>query len=122
LTLNGYTNGVNGASFTFTPLASDGGSINDMMRIDGVVVRPTRFWRVIGINSTTLNQTATAAASGSMVDVMLSLDLSKSMDVNGTDLPNLRSAVKAFITQMAIDASNPRSTQLGIARWARVKC
>ncbi|MGE3269326.1 MAG: TadE/TadG family type IV pilus assembly protein [Chloroflexota bacterium] len=122
LGLHGYVNGQNGATFTFNPSASDGGVYNDTMQVSAVVVKPTRFWRVIGITSTTLNQAAAAAASGGMADVMLSLDLSKSMDVNGTDLPNLRSAVRAFIDQMQIDSSNPRGTQLGMARWAGVKC
>jgi Flp pilus assembly protein TadG len=123
LALNGYTNGINGASFTFTPLSSDGTAYNDMMRINGTVVMPTRFWRVIGIQTTTLNQLATAAAGGGMADVMLSLDTSGSMERSGTnDLGQLQDAVVAFIDQMRVDSADPRGTQVGIARFAGIKC
>ena len=123
LALNGYTNGQNGASFTFTPLSSDGTAFNDMMRINGTVILPTRFWRVIGIQSTTLNQVATAAAGGGMADVMLSLDTSGSMERSGTnDLGQLQNAVVAFIDQMRVDSTDPRGTQVGIARFAGIKC
>ncbi|MCC7370497.1 MAG: hypothetical protein IT306_18885 [Chloroflexi bacterium] len=122
LTLNGYTSGQNGATFDYEFSASEAGGHNDTLRINAVVVKSTYFWRVIGIQSTTLRQGATAAAAGNMIDVMLSLDLSKSMDMGGSDLTNLQAATKAFISQMKIDATNPRSTQLGIARWAGVKC
>ena len=88
------------------------------MQITGTVVKPTSFWKVIGITSTTLTQSATAVASGGMVDVMLSLDLSKSMDMGGSDLTNLQAAVIAFINQMQITSGDRRGTQLGIARFA----
>jgi Flp pilus assembly protein TadG len=123
LALHNYTNGVNGASFTLTRSASDGGTNNDTMRIDATVVKPTSFWKVIGIQSTTLTQTAAAVASGGMVDVMLSLDLSMSMQLSGTnDLQQLRTAVVGFIDQMQIDASEARGTQMGIARFAGIRC
>lgn len=123
LSLNGYVNGVNGASFTFTPSASDGGAYNDTMRINGTVVLPTRFWKVINIQSTTLNQVATAAAGGGMVDVMLSLDLSLSMELSGSnDLPDLRTAVSQFLDQLQLDINDPRGSQVGIARWAGLRC
>ena len=123
LTLHGYTSGVNGATFTFTPSASDGGAFNDKMRIDGTLVKPTSFWKVIGINSTTLNQSSTAVSSGGMVDVMISLDLTGSMEMSGTnDLVHLRSAVDAFLDQMQLSTTNPRGTRVGIARWAGVNC
>jgi Flp pilus assembly protein TadG len=123
LGLHGYVTSQNGATFIYATSASDQiSSRYDTLRITAAVVKPTLFWKVIGISSTTLNQAATAAASGGMVDVMLSLDLSGSMDINGTDLPNLRTAVKAFISKMQIVANEPRGTQMGIARWAGVKC
>jgi len=123
LALHGYTTGVNGATFVLTPSASDGGVYSDTMRIDGTVVKPTSFWKVIGINNTTLNQAATAVASGGMVDVMLSLDLTGSMERSGTnDLPQLRDAVIDFIDQMQVDSANPRGTLVGIARFAGIKC
>jgi Flp pilus assembly protein TadG len=123
LTLHGYTTGVNGAAFTYAESASDGGAFNDTMRVNGTVALPTRFWRVIGISTTNISQSATAAAGAGMVDVMLSLDLSGSMQLAGTDdLPNLRDAVVAFINQMQITSGDPRGTQLGIARWAGIRC
>ena len=123
LALHGYTNGVNGATFQFTPSASDGGTYNDTMRINATVVLPTRFWRVLGIQTTTLNQAATAAAGGGMVDVMLSLDLSLSMELSGSnDLPDLRTAVSQFLDQLQLDINDPRGSQVGIARWAGLRC
>lgn len=122
LSRNNYVNGQNGASFSYGFSASEVGGHNDTLQINATVVKNTYFWRVIGIQTSTINQAATAAAAGNMIDVMLSLDLSKSMDMGGSDLTNLQAATKAFISQMKIDASNPRSTQLGIARWAGVKC
>ena len=80
---NGYTNGANGATFTFTPSASVTGASNDTMQVSGTVIKPTSFWKAIGINSTTLTQTATAVSTGGMVDVMLSLDLTGSMEMSG---------------------------------------
>jgi Flp pilus assembly protein TadG len=124
LGLHGYVTGQNGATFTYVKSSSDTttGASHDTMQVNGTVVKPTSFWKVIGINNTTLNRTATAIASGGMVDVMLSLDLTGSMDVNGTDMPNLRSAVVAFINQMQLSTSDPRGSQVGIARWAGTVC
>lgn len=123
LTLHGYTSGANGATFTYSESASDGGAFNDTMTVVGTVALPTRFWRVIGITTTNLNQRAVAAAGAGMVDVMLSLDLSGSMELSGTnDLGQLRAAVVAFINQMQIDPTDPRSTKVGIARWAGARC
>src|SRR3954471_24017785 len=92
------------------------------MQVNGTIVKPTSFWKVVGITSTTLTRTSTAVASGGMVDVMLSLDLTGSMDVNGTDTANLRAAVIAFINQMQLSTSDPRGSQVGIARWAGTVC
>jgi Flp pilus assembly protein TadG len=123
LALQGYTNGVNGATFTYSEAAQDGGAWHDTMTIVGTVAKPTSFWKIIGINTTTLNQRATAAAGAGMVDVMISLDLSGSMQLSGTnDLTNLRSALVAFVNQMHITSGDPRGSQVGIARWAGVNC
>jgi Flp pilus assembly protein TadG len=123
LSLHGYTEGVNGAHFTYAKSASDGGAWHDTMTIVGTVAKPTSFWRIIGINTTNLNQRAVAAAGAGMVDVMLSLDLSGSMQLSGTaDLANLQNAVAAFITQMQIQSADPRGSQVGIARWAGINC
>lgn len=124
LLANGYTNGQNGFTVTYTQFASDGTSTwHDGMTANGTVVLPTKFWKVIKINNTTLNRTATAVAGGGMVDVMLSLDLTGSMERSGTnDLGQLRDAVVDFIDQMQVDPANLRGTQVGIARFAGIKC
>jgi Flp pilus assembly protein TadG len=124
LGLHGYVNGQNGATFTYVKSSSDAasGASHDTMQVNGTVVKPTSFWKVIGINNTTLTRTATAVSSGGMVDVMLSLDLTKSMDFNGTDMPNLRAAVVAFVNQMQLSTTDPRGSQVGIARWAGTVC
>jgi Flp pilus assembly protein TadG len=124
LGLHGYVTGTNGATFTYVKSSSDtaANASHDTMQVTGSIVKPTSFWKVIGINSTTLNRTATAVASGGMVDVMLSLDLTGSMDVNGTDMPNLQAAVVAFVNQMQLSTTDPRGSQVGIARWAGTIC
>jgi Flp pilus assembly protein TadG len=119
------TDGSNGVTFTFVKSSSDTttGASHDTMQVNGTVVKPTSFWKVIGINSTTINRTSTAVASGAMVDVMLSLDTSGSMERSGTDdLGQLRDAVVDFINQMQVDPANTRGTQVGIARFAGIKC
>ena len=123
LSSNGYTNGANGATFSFTPSASVTGASNDTMQVSGTVVKPTSFWKVIGINNTTITQSATAVSTGGMVDVMLSLDLTGSMEMSGTnDLVNLRNAVDAFIEQMQLSTTVDARDRMGIARWAGVNC
>src|SRR4051812_6362282 len=59
---HGYSNTATPHPFVFTELASDNGSFNDTMRIDATIVKPTNFWRVLGIQNTTLVQRATAMA------------------------------------------------------------
>ena len=123
LGLHGYTTVLNDAAFTYAESAQDGGAFHDTMTVVGTVAMPTRFWRILGINTTNLNQRSVAAAGAGMVDVMMSLDLSGSMQLSGTnDLQNLRDAVIAFINQMQITSGDLRGTQLGIARWAGIKC
>lgn len=117
------TGSTTSATFKFCRSASDGGSFNDTMKVTGTIVKPTSFWKAIGINSTTLNQSSTAVSSGGMVDVMLSLDLSLSMEYSGgDDLPDLRDAVGQFLDQMQLSLTNTRGSQVGIARWAGLKC
>lgn len=124
LVSNGYNvTGANGITFTFSSSASVTGASNDTMQITGTVVKPTSFWKAIGINSTTITQRATAVSTGGMVDVMLSLDLTGSMELSGNDdLGNLRNAVNAFIDQMQLSTAATRGTRMGIARWAGVNC
>ncbi|HZO28535.1 MAG TPA: pilus assembly protein TadG-related protein [Chloroflexota bacterium] len=124
LVSNGYNvTGLNGVTFTFSSSASVKGASNDTMQINGTVVKPTSFWKAIGINSTTITQRATAVSTGGMVDVMLSLDLTGSMEMSGNDdLGNLRNAVNAFIDQMQLSTTVTRGTRMGIARWAGVNC
>jgi Flp pilus assembly protein TadG len=125
LALQGYTDGVNGFRVSYVPSSSDTttGASHDTLQVNGTVLKPTSFWKVIGITSTTINRTSTAVASGGMVDVMLSLDLTKSMELSGTDdIGNLQDAVIAFINQMQLSTTDPRGSQVGIARWAGTVC
>lgn len=125
LHLHGYDTGVNGLTIAYVESSSDTttGASHDTMQVTGTLIKPTSFWKVIGINSTTLTRTSTAVASGGMVDVMLSLDLTKSMEMSGyDDIGNLQDAVVAFINQMQLSTTDPRGSQVGIARWAGTVC
>src|SRR4051812_10989988 len=62
LSRQGYTEGANGAHFVYSESASDGGVWLDTMTVVGTVAKPTSFWKIIGINTTNLNQRAVAAA------------------------------------------------------------
>lgn len=85
--------------------------------------QPTAFWPLVGINQVELNARAAAQASRTMADIMLSLDLTGSMELSGTnDLPNLRDAVESFVNQINPSASDPRGAKIGIARFAGVRC
>ena len=99
----------------------------DIMTVDITHTRQTWFWKMLGINETTVTRAATAAAGADLVDVMLSLDLSASMYLSGyifntDDLGQLRSAVVDFIDQMQVDTTQVRGAKVGIARWAGIKC
>jgi Flp pilus assembly protein TadG len=119
------TDSATSTTFKFCGTSSDdtAGASNDTMKVSGTIVLPTRFWRIIGINSTTITRESTAVASGGMVDVMLSIDLTGSMEASGTnDMMYLRQAVVAFINQMQLSTTDPRGSQVGIARWAGTVC
>jgi Flp pilus assembly protein TadG len=126
---NGYTHNVNGTTVTYASSSSISGGTRDTMQVTITKDLPTRFWRVIGINNSVLVRSATAAASGGMVDVYVSLDLSLSMqiasggyDVNSSDITQLRNAIGQFITDMQVTTGLDRGTKMGIARWAGVRC
>ncbi|MCC7107088.1 MAG: hypothetical protein IT307_18305 [Chloroflexi bacterium] len=112
-----------GASVNSTFAASPGQSTVDTITVTASVTRNMFFWRAIGINSSTFASSATAVAAGSMVDVMLSLDLTASMKLSGTsDLTALQTAAKDFINQMNPDPASPYGAKVGIARFAGVLC
>ncbi|MCC6177353.1 MAG: hypothetical protein IT305_18795 [Chloroflexi bacterium] len=129
MTMHGYTNGVNQTTITLTTSRSDPSGPLDTMQIDATRVLPTKFWPVIGINTITVTQHAAAVASGSMVDVMMSLDLSRSMEESGAaaspprdDVASLQGAVVQFIDQLQLQSGLPRGPQMGLARWAGIRC
>lgn len=96
--------------------------------VDTATVTVTRqqgmfFWRAIGINQVTISKSATASANGAMVDVMLSLDTTGSMEMSGTnDLAQLRQAVADFVNQMNPSSTDPFGPKVGMARFAGVGC
>ncbi|HZQ98895.1 MAG TPA: TadE/TadG family type IV pilus assembly protein [Chloroflexota bacterium] len=116
----GYS-AASGATISTTFTAT--GGTTDTVQVQVSKVAPTYFVRVIGINSTTIAGQATAKADQRMVDVMLSLDLTGSMELSGTDdLGQLRRAVVQFINQVNLVNGNPRGPKVGIARFAGVMC
>jgi hypothetical protein len=58
-----------------------------------------------------------------MMDIMLSLDTTASMEKSGTnDIGALQQAVAGFVTQLNPNTSDPTSPKIGIARFAGIKC
>jgi Flp pilus assembly protein TadG len=81
------------------------------------------FGSFVGTPSQCVQASAEAKASTDMLDIMLSLDTTGSMELSGTeDFEQLRDAVVEFIKQVNPDPANPRSPKLGMARFAGIKC
>ena len=80
---------------------------------------PTSFWPLIGISSVNMVDVGSARAARGMIDVMLSLDTTASMD---QEFPALRAAVTAFVNSMNPSSTDPRSPRIGLARWQGETC
>jgi Flp pilus assembly protein TadG len=100
--------------------------IYDSISIDVKRAHPTTFWPVVGIPTVTLDGSGQAKAARGMVDVMLSLDLTGSENTSGS-IPSsastsgsypIQDAVAGFVRQMRLQASDPRGSRVGIARFA----
>jgi Flp pilus assembly protein TadG len=122
LNLHGYTasrDTVLCISFT----SSLGTSFNDTITVEVDNTKPTMFWKMLGIQTTTSHVRSVARPGSALVDVMLSLDLTGSMEMSGTnDMAQLRQAVVDFINQLNPDAANPMGPKVGIARFAGIYC
>ncbi len=122
LTLHGYANDAD-TTVTLTVLPTAAGRPDERMRIEVTRRRETAFIRVIGIEEATVAAVAEAEASRSMIDIFLTLDLTGSMELSGTnDLSQLRRAVVQFVGQFSLTTADPRSPRIGMARWAGIKC
>ena len=85
--------------------------------------RDTFFIRLVGLNDYSVAGRATAAVDRKMIDIMLSLDLTGSMELSGTnDLQQLRRAVVDFVNMINPSPSNPLGPKIGMARFAGVIC
>jgi Flp pilus assembly protein TadG len=81
----------------------------------------TAFWPLIGIPQVTMSNGGNAHAARGLVDVMLSLDMTYSMELTGS-LQTVRDAVVSFVHQMRPSSSDPSGPLIGIARFAGIKC
>ncbi|HLG69246.1 MAG TPA: TadE/TadG family type IV pilus assembly protein [Chloroflexota bacterium] len=124
LALYGIVDGQNGATVQ-TPVYSQDPITGATNRMTVSVTRQytTYFLKLIGLNTMPMSNAATAEASPGMADIGLSLDLTGSMELSGTnDLQNLQNAVVEFINDVNPDTSNPTGPQIAMARWAGVMC
>src|SRR5262249_52378879 len=80
---------------------------------------PTAFWPLVGINNVNMYDAGSAHAARGMIDVMLSLDTTNSMQDQFGDL---RSAVDQFVIAMNPSSSDPRSARIGLARFQGESC
>lgn len=84
---------------------------------------PLTFAGALGVPAQCVQVSAQAVADLKMMDVMLSLDTTASMERSGTnDLAALQQAVAGFVTQLNPNSSDPTSPKIGIARFAGIKC
>ena len=84
---------------------------------------PMTFASALGVAPTCVTATAQAVADLKLMDVMLSLDTTASMEHSGTnDMDALRQAVAGFVTQLNPNSADPTSPKIGIARFAGIKC
>lgn len=121
LSLHGYTAGADTTVAVSFP-ATAGTGVVETVAVTVSRTAPTYFVRVIGIESATIDAQATAKADQRMVDIMLSLDLTGSMELSGTDdLGQLRRAVVQFVDDVKL-TNNPRGPKVGMARFAGVMC
>jgi Flp pilus assembly protein TadG len=122
LDLHGYrTDPTTTINVTFPPSPTTGAI--ESVGIAVTRTRPTYFIRLIGINQATVAANATAAVDRRLIDIMLSLDVTGSMELSGTsDLQQLRRAVVDFVNKINPSTSDPTGPKVGMARFAGVKC
>lgn len=122
LQLHGYqSDAQTTVTFGFPPDPTTGAI--DTMRIDVVHTQRTFFLPIIHINQVSFSGNATAQASRRLTDIMLSLDLTGSMQLSGTqDLTHLQQAVVTFINQVNPSSADPLGPKIGMARFAGVMC
>ncbi len=95
---------------TPNPVVYDGISVN--------VTRdhPTAFWPLIGVPQVTLQGSAQARGARTMVDVMLSLDMTLSEVITGS-IADISSASAAFINSMNPTQGDPGGARIALARF-----
>jgi hypothetical protein len=136
LSANGYPTAMPNTIFavtfpTSTPVIPGGTSstIKESIHLKVTQQHKTFFWPLVGIPSVNLQGSGGAHAARAMTDIMLSIDTTGSMYLNGKDAsPSrndflaLRNAVQGFINQVNPSTSDIRGPRIGIARFAGVKC
>ena len=119
----GFQNGVSGTTVTYNYLASPTNGVIDRMSILVARQQPTFFLRLLDVNSYTISASAEAEATPGMTDIGLTLDLTGSMELSGTDdLGNLRRAVVEFINDVNPSTSLVQGPQIAMARWGGIMC
>jgi Flp pilus assembly protein TadG len=114
LRLHGYEAGVRSTDVSFAVSPSPGGG-NDTVTVSLSRRRSTYFWRTLGIAEVTIGARASAQTGPGMVDVILSLDQTPSMD--SSDMTQLRAAVTGFVDQLHPATTDPRSARVGITQF-----
>jgi alpha-tubulin suppressor-like RCC1 family protein len=124
LNLYGYQQGVNSTTISYrftTPTAGPTPRQLDSMEIQVDRVKPTYFWRIVGINQVLLSQSAKARpGQGQLFDVVISVDETNSMD--SADVAQLRAAVAKAINDLNPDIANPRSPKIALAQFQGQVC
>ncbi|MBV8083524.1 MAG: pilus assembly protein [Chloroflexi bacterium] len=108
---------------TYSYLNSPTTGLLDRMKVDLVRQQPASFLTLVGLTGFSIAASSEAEAEPRMVDIGLSLDLTGSMELSGTnDLDQLRRAVVEFINDVDPSPSVPDGPQIAMARFAGIMC
>jgi Flp pilus assembly protein TadG len=77
---------------------------------------PTAFWPLVGISQVQLRGSAEAHGARTMLDVMLSLDMTLSEQISGS-IDDIANATAAFIRSMNPTAGDPGGARIALARF-----
>jgi Flp pilus assembly protein TadG len=122
LDLHGYrSDATTTIAISFPP--SPGTGAIESVQIAVSRIRPTYFIRLVGIDRSTVAANATAAVDRRLIDIMLSLDVTGSMELSGpSDMNQLRRAVVDFVNKINPSTTDTTGPKIGMARFAGVKC
>ena len=109
LALHGYVPDAQ-TTITVTLVPAGAGTV-ETVRVDATRAQPTFFLRLVGISKVDFAATTEAQNGGGFLDVVVSLDITASMDAQMSDMIL---AAKAFLAKINPSLGNPNGPQMAI--------